>query len=134
MGEDILAASAVVVDAAGRFLLVKRGHEPAKGLWSLPGGSVEEGETLREAAIREVFEETRLHITVYEEVWHVRVPLSENRHYDIHSFHAQVTSGLLQASDDADEAAWFTLEEATALPLTPLLGEFLTQYRLPRMG
>ena len=51
---------AIITDAAGRLLLIKRGHEPGKGLWSIPGGRVEPGETDEQAVIREVREETGL--------------------------------------------------------------------------
>ena len=59
----IVGVGAVIVDR-GRVVLVKRAHEPLKGEWSLPGGSVEVGETLAEAVVREVFEETGLTVSV----------------------------------------------------------------------
>ena len=122
----ILAASAVVTDDSGRFLLVKRGHQPAQGLWSLPGGSVEDGETLAQAAVREVKEETGLDIVTGEEVWRVMVELSEGTHYDVHALEGVVTGGVLLAGDDAADAKWFSKEKLPHLSLTPHLLEFLT--------
>ena len=122
----ILAASAVVRDDRGRVLLVKRGHEPAMGLWSLPGGSVEQGETLSQAAIREVKEETGLDIVTGPEVWRVVVELATGTHYDVHALEGVVTGGVLQAGDDAADARWFGTDELHTLPLTPHLLEFLT--------
>ena len=60
----MVAVSAVIVDAENRVLLVQRGHEPALGQWSLPGGSVEAGESMSEALRREVREETGLEVVV----------------------------------------------------------------------
>lgn len=74
MTDMVLAASAVVLDARGRVLLVQRGEEPEKGRWSVPGGSVEPGETLAEAAAREAFEETGLHVQVIRELWVAAFP------------------------------------------------------------
>jgi acetyl-CoA carboxylase carboxyl transferase subunit beta len=124
----ILAASAVIVDGANRVLLVKRGHEPAKGLWSLPGGSVEEGETLGQAATREVREETGLHVVTGSEVWRVLVELSEGSHYDVRALSATVTGGQLVAGDDAADARWWHQAELADVDLTPKLFEFLTDY------
>ena len=59
----IVAVGAVILDG-DRVLLVQRGHEPLKGEWSLPGGAVELGESLEEALVREVREETSLDVTV----------------------------------------------------------------------
>jgi 8-oxo-dGTP diphosphatase len=124
----ILAASAVILDARNRVLLVKRGHEPAQGLWSLPGGSVENGETLAQAATREILEETGLHIVTGTEVWQVRVELSEGNHYDVRALSATVTGGELVAGDDAADARWWRKAELAELDLTPHLLQFLTDY------
>jgi 8-oxo-dGTP diphosphatase len=125
---SILAASAVIRDGSGRVLLVKRGHEPAKGLWSLPGGSVEEGETLSQAVVREVLEETGLHVVTGSDVWRVRVELSKGHYYDVRALSATVTGGVLAAGDDAADASWWDKSELPHLDLTPHLLEFLTTY------
>jgi 8-oxo-dGTP diphosphatase len=128
MGEAILAASAVIVDDASRVLLVKRGHEPAKGLWSLPGGSVEEGETLAQAVTREVLEETGLLISPGGEVWRVSVELATGQFYDVRALSAEVSGGQLSPGDDAADARWWSLSELSQLDLTPHLLEFLLDY------
>jgi ADP-ribose pyrophosphatase YjhB (NUDIX family) len=65
---------AVVHDAAGRLLLIRRGHAPSAGLWSVPGGRVEPGETEAEAVVREVAEETGLRVVPRSVVGRVRIP------------------------------------------------------------
>jgi ADP-ribose pyrophosphatase YjhB (NUDIX family) len=65
---------AIVHDATGRLLLIRRGHEPGRGLWSVPGGRVEDGETLAAAVEREVLEETGLAVRVGDAVGTVRIP------------------------------------------------------------
>ena len=93
----VLAAGAVVTDADGRVLLVRRGHDPQRGRWSVPGGRVESGESLAAAAAREAFEETGLQIEVGRELWTVRVPVGDGREYEIHDFAATATGGRAQA-------------------------------------
>lgn len=127
----ILAASAVVFDDANRVLLVKRGRPPAQGLWSVPGGSVEVGEDLVDAVAREVWEETRLVVEVGEEVWVATVPLSAEADYEIHAFRAVMVGGILEAGDDAADAAWVGPQEFRDLPTTPRLGELLEQAGWP---
>src|SRR5580658_10947123 len=61
-GSVIPCVGAVIRDDAGRLLLIKRGHEPGAGLWSLPGGRIEPGETDAEALVREMAEETGLQV------------------------------------------------------------------------
>lgn len=65
---------AIVHDAAGRLLLIRRGHEPGRGLWSVPGGRVEPGESLAAAVEREVREETGLAVRAGAPVGSVRLP------------------------------------------------------------
>ncbi len=120
-------AGAVVRDAGGRLLLVRRAHEPSRGLWSLPGGRVEPGETAERAAAREVFEETGLRVEVGALLCRVDVGP-----YAIEDFAATVTGGTLRAGDDALDARWCTPEEVRALPLTPgLLAELVRMGVLP---
>ena len=117
-------AGAVVRDEAGRLLLVRRGREPGAGLWSLPGGRIEPGETPAEAATREVFEETGLQVSVGRLLASIEIG-----DFVVHDFAATVVGGTLQAGDDAGDARWCSDDDAAALPLTPgLLDE------LRRMG
>src|SRR5690625_6718705 len=81
----VVAASAVIIDSAGRVALIKRGTEPDRGLWSVPGGCVESGESFADAAAREAHEETGLHVHIGRELWHVRVPTDDGRVYEIRS-------------------------------------------------
>ena len=113
----IPAASAVVVDDRGRVLLVRRGREPSRGRWSVPGGKVEPGESFAQAAQRETHEETGLVVSVGAQRWAVSVPTPDGRRFDIHVFDATVTGGELRAADDADDADWFTADELSRLPL-----------------
>jgi ADP-ribose pyrophosphatase YjhB (NUDIX family) len=70
----VRCVGAVVHDAAGRLLLVQRGHDPHRGLWSLPGGRIEEGESPEQAVVREVREETGLVVTPVRPVGQVTIP------------------------------------------------------------
>jgi 8-oxo-dGTP diphosphatase len=123
--EVVLAASAVVTDAAGRVLLVKRGRDPQRGRWSVPGGRVEAGESLEEAAAREVLEETGLRVDVGRELWTVRVPTGGGREFEVHDFAATVAGGALRAGDDADDARWMAPGALPALRLTTHLADHL---------
>jgi 8-oxo-dGTP diphosphatase len=110
----IRCVGAVVHDAAGRLLLIKRGHEPGKGGWSLPGGRVEPGETDAAAVIREVLEETGLSIRPGELVGRVERP-APGGVYEIFDYAGVVEAGSLRAGDDADDAAWVDRAEFAAL-------------------
>ncbi|MGB2951460.1 MAG: NUDIX domain-containing protein [Rhodococcus sp. (in: high G+C Gram-positive bacteria)] len=125
MVDVVLAASAVVVDAQGRVLLVKRGAEPEKGRWSVPGGSKDPGETLAEAAAREAFEETGLHVQIVRELWVATVPTGDGRQFEIHDFLATTNGGTLTPGDDADDARWVAPDELDGLPLTAGLAGYL---------
>jgi 8-oxo-dGTP diphosphatase len=108
----------VIKDGSGRLLLIKRGHEPGKGLWSIPGGRVEEGESDAEALIREVREETGLIVAPGRLIGRVRRPAGGDGELDIRDYTATVTSGTLLPGDDADDALWSGPAELAGLPLT----------------
>lgn len=127
-GGDVLAASAVIVDGRTRVLLIQRGHHPAKGMWSLPGGSVEPGETIPDAVAREVAEETGFKVAVGEEVWRVRVELSPGLFYDVRAHRAEIIGGELVVGDDAEAATWVGPADLSGYRLTPHLDEFLRNY------
>jgi 8-oxo-dGTP diphosphatase len=121
----ILGASAVIV-ADGAILLVQRGHEPQLGRWSVPGGRVEPGETLAEAAAREAYEETGLEVRIGAELWSLTIP-DGDRSFEVHDFAATVTGGKLRAGDDAADVRWIPLDELDQWPLTEDLLGYLTR-------
>jgi ADP-ribose pyrophosphatase YjhB (NUDIX family) len=108
----------VIRDDAGRLLLIKRGHEPGKGLWSIPGGRVEAGEPDAAAVVREVREETGLVVVPGRLIGTVRRPASGDGVFDIRDYAAAVTGGALVPGDDADDAVWAGPAELDTLPLT----------------
>ena len=114
-------AGAVVRDTSGRVLLVLRANEPSRGMWSIPGGRIEPGESARAAAVREVREETGLDVEVGELLY-----AAEIGPYYIEDFAAVLVGGTLAAGDDALDARFFTLDEVRALPLASSLREALT--------
>ena len=105
----LVGVGAVVVDR-GRVLLVRRGREPLKGQWSIPGGLLELGESLTAGVVREVQEETGLIVEPLELVELLdRIHREESRvryHYVIADYLCRVMGGLLQASSDADDVRW----------------------------
>jgi 8-oxo-dGTP diphosphatase len=110
----------VVRDADGRLLMVRRGHEPAKGTWSLPGGRAEPGETLEAAAAREVLEETGLVVNVGGLLLTVEV-----MGFIVHDFAASVLAGELRAGDDASDVRWCAPDELRTMSVSPGLLEEL---------
>ncbi len=111
----IECVGAVIKDDQGRLLLIKRGHEPAAGRWSLPGGKVEPGETDQQAVLREVLEETGLIVTCGGLVGVVQRPGPPGAVFDIRDYAASVCGGDLRPGDDAAGARWVTAAEAAAL-------------------
>jgi len=123
-----------IIACNGKILLVKRRGEPGKGRWSIPGGIVELGETVEEAVIREVKEETGLDVAEPEliDVVDNIVQDEEGRvkwHFVISTFFVKVRGGELRASDDAEEIRWIPLDEAEKYDLTKTFRSFLQRNR-----
>jgi len=117
----LIGVGAIIIDS-GRVLLVKRAHPPIQGQWSIPGGVLEIGEMVREAAIRETREETGLIVEpgellgVYDRI--LRDP--EHRvqyHYVLIDFLCRRIAGETRAASDAAEVRWFKREDLASLDL-----------------
>lgn len=111
----IVGVGAVIIHD-DRALIVQRGGEPRKGEWTVPGGVLEIGETLRIGVEREVLEETGLVVKagpvvdVFENIW----PDADGRtqfHYVLVDFLCELVSGELMVASDASDARWISLEE-----------------------
>jgi 8-oxo-dGTP diphosphatase len=121
--QPLIGVGAIIVDA-GKVVLIKRGHPPLEGEWSIPGGVLEVGETMREGVIREAREETSLLVEpmgllgVYDRV------LRDDRghvlyHYVLVDFLCRRIAGELRAAGDAADAKWLSAQETSALSLPP---------------
>lgn len=118
-----------IVVADGRLLLVRRGRGVAQGSWSVPGGRVEPGETLAEAVVRELREETGLEGVCDQFVgWVERI--GAGHHHVILDFEVDVLSvDGARAGDDAAEVAWVPVEDVAELrDLVDGLAEFLHEH------
>lgn len=124
----VRCVGAIVHDAGGRLLVIRRGHPPGEGLWSLPGGRVEAGESDAAAVARELAEETGLRVEAGRLVGRVERPGAGGVTYDIYDYAATVTGGTLVAGDDASDARWTALEELLGLPTTDGLLEALADW------
>lgn len=115
----IRAVSAAIYHE-GRFLLVRRAREPARGRYAFPGGRVEAGETLVQAVRREVVEETGAqlsHIEHYVDLELASEQDSRRVEFILSVHKADFAGGEIAAGDDAEAAAWLSLDEMALLPL-----------------
>ena len=117
----IVGVGVVILDA-DKVLLIKRGKPPRAGSWSLPGGAQKSGETLKEAALREIYEETNLKVEIIGLIDIVDSIRRDKKgdteyHYTLIDFAARVTGGALRAGDDAIDSHWFTLQETKELDI-----------------
>ena len=124
----IRCVGAIVNDDTGRLLLVRRGHEPEAGRWSLPGGRVNAGESDQQAVVREVHEETGLWVEPGALVGAVERPAPGGAVFDIYDYAASVSDGRLVAGDDAADARWIDPGDIDQLALTSGLAETLTSW------
>lgn len=119
----VLAVSAAILHE-GRVLLVRRGREPSKGLYAFPGGRVEPGEALEDAARRELLEETALTAGPLTPLTTVVIPdLHGTPVFELTVFFGTEATGTLAPGDDAESAGWFDAAEIAALPVTGNVGE-----------
>lgn len=123
-----LCVGGLTYDGSGRLLLVRRGNEPGRGLWSVPGGRVEAGEDDAAALVREMREETGLEVAPGRLIGRLtRGP------FLISDYACTVLGGTLRAGDDALDARWCSAAELAALPLVDELVETLAGWdALPR--
>ena len=129
--QPIVSVGAVVIDG-DRVLLVKRGQEPLKGRWSLPGGVVEAGEELHAAVVREVREETCLDVRVGPVVEVLdRITRDDTGrveyHYVIVDYLCEVVGGALACASDAEDARWTARGELTDYQLTTKVVEVIAR-------
>jgi len=127
-GSVIPCVGAVATDEHGRLLMIKRGHEPGAGLWSIPGGRIEPGETDAEALVREMLEETGLTVEVGRLLGRVRRPFLDGSVIDIGDYAVTVTGGTLRPGDDAADARWVAAAELNSMEITEGLIEALTDW------
>lgn len=123
----VVGVGGIVIDE-GKVLLVRRGREPLKGYWSIPGGAVETGERLEAAVCRELWEETGLSVEplFLAAVFQRLMPDAKGEteyHYVLIDYVCGIAEGASPAEarpgDDADELGWFALDEAETMLMTP---------------
>ncbi|MPZ59988.1 MAG: NUDIX domain-containing protein [Propionibacteriales bacterium] len=119
---------AIIRDGAGRLLVIRRGHPPAAGSWSIPGGRVEPGESDEEAVVREVREETGLAVDVGGLIGTIQRDVAAGVVYDIRDYACEWVGGELTSGSDADDARWVTDAELRALPTSAGLVESLEDW------
>ncbi|MBE7185410.1 MAG: NUDIX domain-containing protein [Methylobacterium mesophilicum] len=118
----LIEAVSIALRRGDALLLVKRGRAPSLGFHAFPGGRVEPGETLLDAANRELFEETALRVARLEPFRTILLPGDEDDaapRYSLTVFIGHDGTGTLEAGDDAAEAGFFTLSQMASLSVTP---------------
>lgn len=128
----LVGVGALIIDL-GKVLLARRGKEPLKGEWTLPGGLVETGETLVDAVKREALEETALTIAVrelagvFDRIYRDATGRVEY-HYILVDYVCAVTSGDARAGSDIDEVRWFSREELRTLQLPEFTKDLILRH------
>jgi len=127
----LIGVGAVVFSARNEILLIKRGKAPNLGRWMVPGGTLEWGETLEDAAVREVREETGIDIEIeaFVEIIEAITPGEGGFHYVIMDYAAHPVSGTLAAASDALDAVWAPAGSLQDYDLTPDLVRVIEKAR-----
>jgi 8-oxo-dGTP diphosphatase len=122
--QPVVGVGIIILDC-GRLVLMKRGAEPSLGKWSFPGGAVELGESVRDAAVREAKEECGLNIKLAEDTpldAYDIIKLDDSGHLQYHyvllQFLANLKEGTLKPTSDVKESRWVPLEEVEKYDLT----------------
>ncbi|OEU61577.1 MAG: NUDIX hydrolase [Desulfobacterales bacterium S5133MH16] len=134
-----LVAVGAVVFKEDKVLLILRAKPPAENHWTIPGGSVELGETLQEAAEREIWEETGLTIQAGEPVYTFDVIERDAKgailfHYVIVDLAADYVSGELRPGDDAIDVCWASFRDVKSLKVSTATRKLLKQYQRSGWG
>lgn len=124
----VVGVGAFVFDAQDRVLVIERGKPPSQGLWSVPGGRLERGETLAQAVAREIREETGILAEVGPLVGVIE-RIADDYHFVILDYLARPIGGALAAGSDAKAARFVDDAELAALPHTEGLLEILARAR-----
>lgn len=127
----MVGVGAVVFNNRDEILLIKRGKAPHFGRWMVPGGALEWGETLEQAAVREVREETGIEIELegFVEIIEAMAPDPEGFHFVIMDYVARERSGTLRAGSDALDAVWVSVPSLPGYDLTPELLRVIAKAR-----
>ena len=131
--ENAMVGVAVVIYRDGLVLMAKRGKEPSKGKWSIPGGKLELGETIYEGVRREVREECSVEIEVgdvidaYDIIYRDDDGTVKYHFVDVY-FTAEYKGGEARAQSDVDECRWFTPEEIAGLDMPPNLKDLMIKH------
>ncbi|ACP34244.1 NUDIX hydrolase [Sulfolobus islandicus L.S.2.15] len=126
MDRPLVAVGCLIVEE-NKVLLVKRKNPPNAGLWAIPGGKVEYGETLEDALKREMREETGLEVAVSNIISIVQV-INEGYHYVILDFECKPIGGKLRASSDASEVEYIPFNKLKDIPTTKTTYDMLIMY------
>lgn len=116
-----IGSALLVKDDADRILLGKRNKDPQRGSWVIPGGKIHAFEKIAEAAARELQEETGLTVEVGSQFKVYEIVNRPNEHRIVIYSWARAMSGIPKASDDLSEVKFFSKEELSNIPLTPLV-------------
>lgn len=127
--QPIVGVGAIIIHD-GKMLIVKRGSDPGKGKWSVPGGLVELGETVKEAVEREVLEECNLKVEASHLIDIVDNIIRDKNgrikyHFIILDFFAKLRGGKLKPNSEVIEAKWVPIDEVEKYDLTNTFREFM---------